>query len=138
MNGDRSRVECYYNLHKHCLSYRRPGEKVRHAGALVLEYPRFTVQPAGRERVRREGRKNVHAFVRGLLVHSYEPGVKLEDLDTAMDEDMDWNRVTYNPYKYDSFVWAWSEEPVFRGALAVVHGRSIWVKPELTSGLISV
>lgn len=135
MNGDRTRIECYFNLHKHCLSYRPIGGKVRHAGALVLECPRFTVQPAGRERVRREGRKNVHAFVRGLMIGLYEPGTKLEDLDTAMNADPDWSRVTYNPYKYESFVWADTEEPVLRGSLAVVHGRTIWAKPELTSGL---
>jgi hypothetical protein len=52
------------------------------------------VQQGGKERVRREGRKNVHAFVVGTvdeeqpMVGSHNGAVK----------------VTYNPYRDDTFV----------------------------------
>jgi hypothetical protein len=45
----------------------------------------------GRERVLKEKRKNVHAFVRGRLL-KYPPKVKK------------WTRVTYNPYLAPDFL----------------------------------
>ena len=54
---------------------------------------------AGRQRVLREGRKNVHAGIVGRI-H--------ENLDTAFDISLATigigDRITYNPRKYTSFV----------------------------------
>jgi hypothetical protein len=66
------RVECYFNLRTHLWSVRAlegpdAGRVIGHAEKVLIRYARFVVQPAGRERVRREGVKNVHAFVRGEL-----------------------------------------------------------------------
>ena len=47
----------------------------------------------GREKVLREKRKNVHAFVKGYLQDA-------ENVDT----DRPATQVTYNPYKYETFV----------------------------------
>lgn len=89
------RVRVYYNIHKHVWSVQEhiPGRgwRVRHhALALVLEGVTFKVSEAGRQRVIREKRKNVHAYAIGQLV----------TLDTF---EYDQERISYNPYKGASF-----------------------------------
>ena len=59
------RVEVYRNLHNDKLSVRYGGKVVGHVDSIWLRDATFAVQPAGRDRVRREKKKNVHAFVRG-------------------------------------------------------------------------
>lgn len=91
------RVEVYWNLHKDCFSVRalsgpNKGRVVAHTRIIDLADVAFVVQPAGRARVLAEGRKNVHAFARGIVTASRD------DLPTAYTE------VTYNPYVTDSFV----------------------------------
>ena len=119
------RVETYYNLHKQCLSYRPPGGKVRHADAMILNDVTFAVQPAGRERVRREGKKNVHAFVRGDLSWVGAP----DDYDYN-DNNMrrqNYRLITYNPYKYDSFVMADTGLPIKSATQVVIVGKNIYL-----------
>lgn len=121
------RVEAYYNLHKKCLSYRPSGGRVRHARGMILNDVSLTVQPAGRERVLREKRKNVHAFVRG--VPAWVAGVD-DDLDDYTPDNMDrqgYRKITYNPYKYDSFVFADTHEPVRKVSQVVIVDRQIWM-----------
>jgi hypothetical protein len=123
-----SRVEAYYNLHKKCLSYRPSGGKVKHARAMILNDVSLDVQPAGRERVRREGKKNVHAFVRGTPAY-------IRDLDDTNDGDISpanmerqgYRKITYNPYKYDSFVFADIGWPVKKVSQVVIMDREIWM-----------
>jgi hypothetical protein len=54
------RVQVYYNLHKRCLSVRHRGKVIKHAKSVILRDASFRVQPAGRERVLKQKRKNVH------------------------------------------------------------------------------
>lgn len=121
------RVETYFNLHKKCLSYRPMGGKVRHAHTLLLNDVTFAVQPAGREKVRREKKKNVHAFVRGEIGF-VRPTVADDDgdLSPANMERQGYRRVTYNPYNFDSFVYADSHAPVLKSRQVVIIGREIW------------
>tara|TARA_R110001632_G_scaffold32084_2_gene83380 strand:+ start:1165 stop:1434 length:270 start_codon:yes stop_codon:yes gene_type:complete len=72
--------------------------------------PVFVVRKAGRERVLRERKKNVHAFVRGKLMY-YDVIVGTPELYTD---------VTYNPYKYSSFVNKHTEEAVDKAKIAVL------------------
>lgn len=89
------RVKVYRNTNRGCWSILGTDNKLLlHADALVLKDCKFTVQPAGRERVVPEGKKNVHAFVTGVIVpiiwhHQFRE--KLE-------------RVIYNPIRYDHFI----------------------------------
>jgi hypothetical protein len=122
------RYETYFNLHRKCLSYRAMrGGRVQHADVLEFTDPSFVVQPAGRERVLREGRKNVHAFVRGELVGMWDEESPAPEGYQPIG--IGWRRVTYNPYKYKSFVWADTEEPVRRAQRAVLCGRQIYALP---------
>lgn len=118
-----NRFEAYYNLHKKCLSYRptNGSEGVQHADIISMSNVSFAVQPAGRDRVRREKRKNVHAFVRGHLNFvnvTWE--VEVDSTDSKFVE------VTYNPYKYDSFVIKSTGEPIYSAREVVLSERRIW------------
>lgn len=110
---DNMRVEVYWNLHKHLYSVRalegpNKGRVIAHSYGVTLTDVKFVVQPAGRDRVRREGKKNVHAFVRGRIAN--------RDLALYVVSDADFSdeKVTYNPYIYDTFVNAKTKEPIFK------------------------
>jgi hypothetical protein len=88
------RVEVYRNLHKNCYSVRalsgeNKGRVVNHVQAIILKDATFVVQPAGRDRVLREQRKNVHAFVRGTIT------------DQPVVHGLS---VRYDPYLNDAFI----------------------------------
>ena len=85
------RVQVYYNLHKHCYSIRQSGRVIGYTDSIVLRDARFNVAPAGRDKVRATGVKNVHATVSGYVVDNPKP---------AIPEHF----VSYNPFKYDQFV----------------------------------
>ena len=109
-----TRVQVYWNLHKECWSVvalqgEHKGRVVKHTDSIVIKAATFVVQPAGRERVRREGKKNVHAFVRGTVSLIGEL-VEFMMVDGGVMEN---RPVTYNPYKFDTFVFADNQEPVF-------------------------
>ncbi len=66
-------VDVYRNLHKHCWSVRAAcgshrGRVIGHAKSVLLRYCTFHISDSGRLRAIREGRKNVHAHVRGRLL----------------------------------------------------------------------
>jgi len=109
----KGRVQVYYNLHKKCLSIRYKGKVIEHAREVTLTDARFHVQPAGRERVLREKRKNVHAYVSGKLKGSFWHTQAPAYVWTAE------KRVTYNPYKNKTFVDKLTNETITSSG--VVH-----------------
>ena len=86
------RVEVYFNLHKRCWSVRQNGLVIAHVDDIAIRDATFKVLKSGRERVLRERKKNVHAFVAGYWV----------DRDQLPEGDRD--PVKYNPYKDQTFV----------------------------------
>jgi len=102
------RVEVYFNLHKKTFSVRsaRSGRVILHTDKVHIANPEFVVRQSGRNRVLSEGRKNVHAFVRGDV--TFFTDTNRPTLDT----------LTYNPYKYASFVDKQTEEPVYEASRA--------------------
>ena len=121
------RVETYFNLHKKCLSYRPSGGKVRHAHTLLLNNVKFAVQPAGREKVLREKKKNVHAFVRGEVAFVRHDITEDDgDITVGTMERHGYRPITYNPYKYESFVYADTGEPVYETKQVAIIGRQLW------------
>ena len=97
----------YYNLHKHTFSVTYKGRLISHSDYVKLEDVEFRVRQGGRERVIREKSKNVHSFVIGTLMDYCE--FPCENLP----EEPNNNIVTYNPYKYNSYVMKDTEEPIF-------------------------
>lgn len=101
------RVKVYYNLHKHTFSVKKQELVMLHADYVKLENVEFRVRPGGKEKVRQDKSKNVHAFVIGELIdYCQYPCDNIPEEPTG-------EIVTYNPYKHDSFVYLETEEPVF-------------------------
>ena len=101
------RVEVYYNLHKNVFSVRHKGKVIAWGNRVTIENPEYVVREKGRQKVLEEGRKNVHAFVRGTL--SDINNFKFSKIQQRLSEPRE---VTYNPYKYDSFVDGSTYQPV--------------------------
>ena len=62
------KVMVYYNLHKKTFSVQYQGKVVLYADYVKLSNVEFRVREGGKEKVRKEMRKNVHAFVIGTLM----------------------------------------------------------------------
>ena len=112
MNVFNKNIEVYYNLRKKCLSVRKRGLVVDHVRSILLKNAEFVVQPAGRKRVVKEKRKNVHAYVRGERVAVASFDGKSE-------------RITYNPYKNKSFVSVETGKPVYKKDIVSIVGKDI-------------
>ena len=115
----KGRVQVYYNLLKKCLSIRHKGKVIEHAQEVTLTDARFHVQQAGRERVLKQKRKNVHAYISGKLKESFWFTQSPSYVWTAKQ------RVTYNPYKYKNFVDKKTLEPVTSAEVVHISGKRI-------------
>jgi hypothetical protein len=97
------RCYVYFNIgngpYRGTWSVKQRGKVVAHVRRICLRDCRLLVGPSGRAKVLREGRKHVHAGVSGYL-------------DEGCGEFHNWSAVTYNPYKYDSFVCRADESPI--------------------------
>jgi len=102
------KVMVYYNLHKHTFSVTYDSKVIMHADYVKLGDVEFRVRKGGKEKVRSEKSKNVHAFVIGTLLDYCE--YPCNELPTPNSNKI----VTYNPYKFDSFVYKNNEKPVYR------------------------
>jgi hypothetical protein len=117
---DHSRkVFVYKNLHKDCWSIKQDGLVKAHATELNLHTCMFKVNYHGRLKVLREKRKNVHAGINGYMGESTWDDFP-EDL---MDE------VTYNPYKYRSFVMKETEAPRWIASQVRLQPHKVMVTP---------
>lgn len=90
------KVRVYWNLHKKTWSVQdyKSGLVIDHQPTMVLEQAKFVVRKGGQERVRKEGKKNVHAFAVGLI-------------STEQDKRKhfpNYYRVKYNPHTDDYFM----------------------------------
>ena len=119
------KVFVYYNLHKHKWSVKdvKTGRVIGHHYEVQLYNATFKVSEAGRARVLKEKRKNVHAGVEGYLT--------TDVLARKMDGTILWesqserHRVTYDPYKYDTFVTVSDKEPIHKAYFVrmVAYGK---------------
>lgn len=116
----KGKVFVYRNLHKKCYSIKAldgpsKGLVIGHAFSLVLRDATFQVSIAGQARVRHQKVKSVHAGVVGYTV----------DCSNFIPE----NRIVYNPYVNDCFVFEKSGEHckqaplVFLGKFGVYTGK---------------
>jgi hypothetical protein len=122
------RVFVYFNLHKKCFSIKalegdRKGRVVAHSTTVLLEGCKFKVSEAGRQRVLREKRKNVHAGVTGTWINADRVESCYEFLS------MVGRQVSYNPYKYSSFIIKATEQVVDK---ADVVGMKVFADAEGT------
>jgi len=101
------KVMVYYNLHKHTFSVSYKNKVILHADFVKLKNVEFRVRQGGMEKVRKEKTKNVHAFVIGDLVDYCKYPCDSIPIEPSA------NIVTYDPYKYDTFVNKSTKEPIF-------------------------
>jgi hypothetical protein len=90
----------------------------------------FHVSEPGRQRVLREGRKNVHAVVRGQIDRTYFGRVLRGDpevptMSAVFTKEDDTAVVSYNPYKYSHFVDVKTGAAIESAELAEIEGRAI-------------
>lgn len=104
------RVKVARNLNKDKLSIRKDGLVIGYADEILLKNCTFEVSESGRQRVLREGVKNVHAFVVGEQAEWKE----------MRDEIGRFENVTYNPYDNESFVTSWEGEPVYESEYCLI------------------
>jgi len=111
------RVFVYFNLHRKCWSVRAlngryKGRVVAHCDRVLLTDVEFRVSEAGRQRVLREGRKNVHAGVVGSLCgmagsecfpNLVAPWWMPQDARYLRYAKAHGTRVTYNPRHHETF-----------------------------------
>ena len=86
----------YWNLHKQAYSISHKGIVVSHLHSALLHNVVFKVQNKGRIRVRKTKSKNVHAFICTSEIFN------VSKWDCKLFERQSY--VTYNPYKYKTFV----------------------------------
>ena len=86
---------------------------VGHTDNLVLEYPRFYVSDAGRNRVIKEQSKNVHAWAIGRLLSP-----NLTNLPPLQE-------IFYCPYTQSHFTWKESREAIITADLFVVIDNQV-------------
>lgn len=94
------------------------GRVVCRTHRIMLKDARFVVRETGRQKVLRKGRKNVHAFVVGMVVASAMGRTSRGWLNL---------KVAYNPYLGNSFVIDGSKVKI-DGAMAVIlnhHGMTV-------------
>lgn len=113
------RVRIYYNLRKHCLSVmdKKTGLVIAHCDAINLENVKFIVSQAGLQRVRRNKRKSVIAFVEGDF--TFSNGEKVID-------NPSWTTVYFNPYTVDQFMIG--DQAIFEADRCYVIGKKVYVK----------
>lgn len=99
------KVKVYYNLHKHTFSIidYKSNLLLAHSDVVKLKDVTFKVSRKGRQRVLKEQRKNVHAYVIGnYLGFNYK--IEEEDLHN-------WNALCYNPYINNFFINKETNQP---------------------------
>ena len=101
------------------------GVVVDHPHAVVLKNVKFRVQPAGRAKVLKEKRKNVHAFVCGQLVETYGPTIPWHGGKKIFSTDF---QVVYNPYKYKTFIKKDNGDSILESyKYTLINNKEIWV-----------
>jgi hypothetical protein len=116
------KVDIYYNLHRKKLSVRSRekgsyGKVIKHTDRILLKDCKFVVSEPGRQRVLKNKRKNVHAVVRGETI-----GDPIFFLLEVLDEAVP---VTYNPYRYETFVRVEDQLPIYEGDFVLIDGKNI-------------
>lgn len=111
------KAKVYFNLHKKVFSVQQAGLVVLHTEALKLSSAGFTVNEAGRQRVLKEKRKNVHAFVTGKFEGLHEGNVP-----------EGFRRAHYNPYDHNSFVDRETLQPITEATEVILEGKKIWYR----------
>ena len=119
----------YRNLHRGNFSIQsyvqeKKGYRVTdRASTAILEDCNFRIYEAGRQKVIREKRKNVHAYVEPISYRHIKGDVDVTNL----------REIYYNPYDYDSFIYKDTQEKVSKRVTILAHDNKLY---DVTNRLI--
>lgn len=112
----------YRNLHRkgHVYSIKAQegeysGRVIGYASAIHIETAIFVVSQAGRERARREKKRNVHAGILGYIkavdqyIQRLPNNLTTHGYKKMLGDDL----VTYNPFKHETFILMNTNEPIY-------------------------
>lgn len=109
-------VRIYFNLHKKMLSVQTKvngqWKVTSHQFSAYLENAKFKVSESGRQRVLKNKRKNVHAFIYGNLIDRLPDYGKFDS-------------ARYNPYELEKFQCR--NEYIDKADFAILNGRQLFV-----------
>ena len=116
-------VRVYFNLHKKVFSVQEKvngsWKVVEHTKDIFLRNVSFKVSEAGRQRVLKEKKKNVHAFIVGERFPFIPKSFVYRD------------EVSYNPYKAGNFMVTKEDKPVDKAKyVTIISGKVIALIPE--------
>ena len=124
-------VSIYRNLHNGLISIKSAssGLVLGHAQSVDVAWADFVVNESGRQRVLRDKQKNVHAYVKGLLLNTsgFKPykGRSIGPVYGALDTIHKVTVVSYNPYKAPHFVIKGTSDKVSKASLCTVSHDGI-------------
>jgi hypothetical protein len=155
-------VRVYRNITKNCWSIKSEDEElgqrvIGHAQSVILGIGSFKVSEAGRDRVRKEKRKNVHAWVTGMYIGAYDleycPAVLeylakadntaheavklqatfrnsrlLEYTTTFCNTLTNLERIKYNPYVNDHFVTLSGDRVKYRSRIVFTTDGHVYAQ----------
>lgn len=117
-------VQVYKNLNKsraakqniYSVRDKKSGLVIGHVKNICLKNCKFKVSEAGRQRVLREKRKNIHAIIEGETCKT-----SIEKLDSHQ-------QIWYNPYKTDQFTNLKTGEKVYSCDYARINEDGVFIK----------
>ena len=117
------KVRIYYNFHKKLFSVQEKvngsWKVVEYTKEIFLRNATFKVSEAGRQRVLKEKRKNVHAFILGERFPFIPKSFVYRD------------EISYNPYKGPNFMVVSEDKPLDRAKyVTIIGGKVIALIPE--------
>ncbi len=124
----------YRNLHKDCWSVQAYNKDKKGWRLYAHEYclkginAKFLVNEKARQKVIKEKRKNVHAFIWVDEYHTIDVRYT-ENADTL--KEMGYLRGKYNPYKHDSFIEERASLPLFDCPEVYLQWSHLYFQPNL-------
>jgi hypothetical protein len=120
------RVRIYRNLNNGRMSIQAKingsWKVVGHVLDAVLQEVKFHISESGRQRVIRDGCKNVHAWGEGILVG---------EVDASVDAPID---LAYNPYTNSTFIERGTSHPITTCNFLIVQANQVFVSLDAVSG----
>ena len=123
-------VQVYRNLHR-TLDDGTPVYSIRNSKGIVEGYSSelvltgcvFRVSELGKQRVRRDKRKNVHAYIQGKKTRL--PVFGPDMFYGKNSHNRKWVDITYNPYKNDTFIRKDTGEAVHKAEVVIFNGKKV-------------
>jgi len=116
-----SKVQVYKNLHKDCYSIRQNGLVVGHADKVVLWGCAFKVSKMGVQKIRKEKKKSVIAYVEGNISPCRRPITRV--FEQNLENEKISSDFTFNPYKNEEFICTKTQTPLKTAAYCLLDSK---------------